>query len=68
MVYYKRSPFLFTSWNEDGKVILYNYNRCTKALVTKEVMKIVDMLSKWTNVQEMSDKLQIDKKNLTINM
>ena len=65
MVYYKRSPFLFTSWNEDGKVILYNYNRCTKALVTKEVMKIVDMLSKWTNVQEMSDKLQIDKKNLT---
>src|SRR5688572_4357767 len=65
MVYYKRSPFLFTSWNEDDKILLYNYNEFTKALVSKEVMKIVDMLSKWTTVQEICDKFQISKKTLT---
>ena len=65
MVYYKRSPFLFTSWNEDDKIILYNYNEFTKASVSKEVMKIVDMLSEWTTVQEICDKLQISKKTLT---
>ena len=65
MVYYKRSPFLFTSWNEDDKIILYNYNEFTKASVSREVMKIVDMLSKWTTVQEICDKLQISKKTLT---
>jgi SagB-type dehydrogenase family enzyme len=64
MVYYKRSPFLFTSWNEDDRVILYNYNEFTKALVSKEVMKIVDILSKWTTVQELCNKLQISKKTL----
>ena len=65
MVYYKRSPFLFTYWNEDDKIVLYNYNRYTKASVSKEVLKILDMLSEWRNVQELSEKLEIDKKSLT---
>ena len=64
MVYYKRSPFLFSYWDEKNKIILYNYNKFNKALVSKEVMKIVENLSKWTTVQELSDKLQIDKKSL----
>ena len=65
MVYYKRSPFLFTSWNEDDRITLYNYNQYTKVLVSKEVLKIVDALSKWTTVQEICDKFQISKKTLT---
>jgi SagB-type dehydrogenase family enzyme len=63
--YYKRSPFLFTSWDEDDRFILYNYNRYTKASVSKEVMKILDMLSEWRSAKEMSDKLKIDKKSLS---
>ena len=43
MVYYKRSSFLFTSWDEKNKILLYNYNEFTKALVSKEVMKIVEI-------------------------
>jgi len=64
MVYYKRSTFLFSYWDEKNKIVLYNYNKFNKALVSKEVMKIVENLSRWTTVQELSDKLQIDKKSL----
>jgi len=63
--YYKRSPFLFTYWNEDDKIVLFNYNRNTKAVVSKEVMKILDLLSEWRNVEELSNKLKFDKTSLT---
>jgi SagB-type dehydrogenase family enzyme len=53
------------SWNEDERITLYNYNEYAKVLVSKEVMKIVDALSKWTTVQEICDKFQISKKTLT---
>jgi SagB-type dehydrogenase family enzyme len=53
------------SWNENDKITLYNYNEYTKVLVSKEVMKIVDALSTWTTIQEMSDKFQISKESLT---
>lgn len=65
MVYYKRSPFLLSYWNEKDGIILYNYNEFTKALVSKEIMKIVGVLSDWKTVQELSDELQINKKSLT---
>lgn len=65
MEYYKRSPYVFTYWNEDGKIVLYNYNRDTKAVISNEIMKILDMLSEKRNIQQISDRLQIDKKNLT---
>ncbi|HEY7227148.1 MAG TPA: hypothetical protein VH481_03385, partial [Nitrososphaeraceae archaeon] len=65
MSYYKRSPFLFTYWDEDDRITLYNYNRYTKASVSSDVMKILDLLSEWRSANEMSDKLEIDKKSLT---
>jgi SagB-type dehydrogenase family enzyme len=65
MVYYRRSPYLFTYWNEDDKIVLYNYNRYTRALVSKEVLKILNTLSEWRNAHELSDKLDIDKRSLT---
>lgn len=65
MTNYKRSPFLLTYWNEDDNIVLYNYNRYTKAVVSKEVMKILDMLSKWRNVRQISAELGIDENNLT---
>ena len=63
MAYYKRSPFLFSSWTEGDKMILHNYNEYSKVLISKEVMKVVNMLSSWTTLQEISDKLQINKKS-----
>ena len=65
MAKYKRSPFLLTYWNEDNKIILYNYNRQTKAVVSKDVMTILNLLSDWRNLQQLSDQLHLDKKNLT---
>lgn len=65
MEYYKRSPYVFTYWNQDGSIVLYNYNRHTKAVVSNEIMKIMDMLSNKRNIQQISDALQIDKKDLT---
>jgi len=65
MAKYKRSPFLFTYWNEDNKIVLYNYNRQTKAVVSKDVMTILNLLSDWRNLQQLSDQLHLDKKNLT---
>jgi SagB-type dehydrogenase family enzyme len=62
---YKRSPFLLTYWNEEDNIVLYNYNSYTKAVVSKEVMKILDTLSEWRNAQQISDELGIDKKYLT---
>ncbi len=64
MEYYRRSPYVFTYWNQEGKIVLYNYNRHTKALVSNEIMKILDMLSIKRNIQQISDGLQIDKKDL----
>jgi len=61
---YKRSPHLFIYWNEENKLVLYNYNRQTKALVSKDIISIIDSLSDWRNLHELSDKLTIDKKNL----
>jgi SagB-type dehydrogenase family enzyme len=52
------------SWNENDKITLFNYNEYTKVLVSKEVMKLVDALSTWTTIQEISDKFQISKKAL----
>ena len=65
MTYYKRSPFLFTSWDEDDKTIIFNYNTHAKVLVSEEVMKILDILSDWKNTKSISDSLGIDKKTIT---
>jgi SagB-type dehydrogenase family enzyme len=65
MAEYKRSQFLFTYWNEDDKIVLYNYDRNTKAIISNDLMTIVNMLSSWRNVQQISDELGINKKNLT---
>lgn len=62
---YKRSPFLFTNWNEDKKVVLHNYNRNTKAVVSKDIMKILDTLSSWRTIQQISEEFNINKKDLT---
>lgn len=64
MANYKRSPFLSTYWNEDNKLILYNYNRHTKAVVSKEVMKILEILHEWKSDKEIFDLLNFDMKNL----
>ena len=61
---YKRTRFLFTYWNEENKLVLYNYNRQTKALVSKDLMTVIDALYDWRNLQQLSDELHIDKKNL----
>ena len=66
MEYYKRSPFLLWYWNEQNKLILYNYNRYTKAIVSKDIMKILEILPEWKSLGEILSKLdQIDKKNIT---
>jgi SagB-type dehydrogenase family enzyme len=65
MEYYRRSPYVFTYWNQDGAIVLYNYNRHTKAVVSNEIMKILDMLTKKRNIQQISEALEIDKKDLT---
>ncbi len=62
---YKRSPFLFTYWNGDNKIVLYNYNRNTRAVVSKDLMNILDTLSSWRNIQQISEELDINKKDLT---
>lgn len=61
---YLRSPFLFSYWDNEGKLVVYNYNRHTMAAISKDVMKILDALSKWRNIQQISDQLGIDKKDL----
>ena len=61
---YLRSPFLFSYWDNEGKLVVYNYNRHTMAAISKDVMKILDALSQWRNIQQISDKLGIDKKDL----
>lgn len=62
---YKRSPFLFTYWNEENnKLVLYNYNRQKKVEVSKDILTIIDALSDWSNLQQLSDELHIDKKTL----
>src|SRR5688500_12042633 len=62
MSYYKRSPFLFTYWTKNNKIIIFNYNKYTKAVVSKEILKILDTLSEWRNIQEISEKLKINRK------
>ncbi len=61
---YKRSSFLFTYWNEENKLVLYNYNRQTKAVVSKDIITIIEALPGWRNLQQLSDELNIEKKNL----
>jgi SagB-type dehydrogenase family enzyme len=60
-----RSPFLLSFWNNEGKLVIYNYNKNTMAVVSNDVMKIIDTLSQWRNTQQISDQLNIDKKDLT---
>jgi SagB-type dehydrogenase family enzyme len=64
--YYKRSPFLFAYWDKQNKLTVYNYNRYTKAIVSRDVTKILDVLSDWKSSEEISRKLSdFDKKILT---
>jgi len=35
------------------------------AVISKDVMKILDSLSQWRNLQQISDTLGFDKKDLT---
>ena len=65
MPHYVRSPFLFLFWNNEGKLVVYNYNRHTMAVITKDVMKILDTVSQWRNIQQLSDTLGFDNKDLT---
>jgi SagB-type dehydrogenase family enzyme len=60
-----RSPFLFSFWNNEGKPVLYNYNVHTMAVISNDVMKIVDTLSQWRNIRQISIALGFDKKDLT---
>lgn len=61
---YKRSRFLFTYWNQENRLVLYNYNRQTKAVVSKDLITVIDALFDWRNLQQLSDELHIDKKDL----
>ena len=61
---YKRSRFLFWSWNSENKLVIYNYNRQTKAVVSKDIISIIDALSDWRNLQQLSEEFHIDKINL----
>ena len=60
MIHYKRSPFLFTYWNEDNKLILYNYNRHTKAAVSTDVIKLLEILKDWKSDKEIFDLVNTD--------
>src|SRR5574342_495441 len=62
---YKRSPFLLTHWNEDNKIVVWNYNLYSKILVSKDLVEILNMLSEWTSAEEIADKLGLDKKYIT---
>lgn len=66
MEYYKRSPFLFTYWDKQNKLIVYNYNKYTKAIISRDITKILDVLSDWKSSEEIVRKLSdIDRRNLT---
>jgi SagB-type dehydrogenase family enzyme len=65
MVYYRRSPFLIMYWNENNKLTLYNYNRYVKVMVSKEIVKILEVLPEWTSTGEIFHKLDyLDKSDL----
>jgi SagB-type dehydrogenase family enzyme len=64
MEYYKRSPYLITYWSEDNKWVVYNYNKYSKVMVSKEIMKILEMLPKWKTEQEISSQLGFEKKDV----
>ena len=61
---YKRSPFLLWYWNSESNLVVYNYNRQTKAVVSKDIISIIDALSEWRNLQQLSDEFHLDKINL----
>jgi SagB-type dehydrogenase family enzyme len=66
MEYYKRSPFLLWYWNEQNKPVVYNYNRYTKAIVSKDIMKILEILPEWKSAEEILSILDhSDKKSIT---
>jgi SagB-type dehydrogenase family enzyme len=62
---YRRSPFLFIYWDEEGKFVLYNYNRHTKAIVSKDIIRILEILSNWRSKEQIFVELGIDRKSLT---
>jgi SagB-type dehydrogenase family enzyme len=65
MDYYKRSPFLFSYWNEQNKLIIYNYNRYTMAIISKDIVRILEILPDWTSVEEILNRLDdFDRNNL----
>ena len=63
---FRRSPFLFSYWNEENKLVLYNYNKQTKAVVSKDIMTILDVLNDWKDPRELSKETGIDGKNLSV--
>ncbi|HKQ21052.1 MAG TPA: SagB/ThcOx family dehydrogenase [Nitrososphaeraceae archaeon] len=65
MTYYKRSPFLFTSWADDDKTIVFNYNTHDKVLVSKDIVNILDVLSDWKNIDIISNIVDVNKKKIT---
>jgi SagB-type dehydrogenase family enzyme len=65
MAKYVRSPYLFSYWNGDNKIVLYNYNRNTRAIVSKDLMRILDILSSWKSMRQIQDQFDINKKDLT---
>lgn len=64
MTNYRRSPFLLIYWNENNEVVLYNYNMHTKAIVSKDVLKILEILNEWKSYNEIYDLLKIDSLEL----
>jgi SagB-type dehydrogenase family enzyme len=65
MDYYKRSPFLFSYWNKQNNIVVYNYNRYTKAIISKDIVRILEILSEWTSLEEIRNRFEdIDLDNL----
>ena len=65
MAKYVRSPYLFSYWDADNKIVLYNYNRNTRVVVSKDLMRILDTLSSWKSIQQIHDQFDTNKKDLT---
>jgi SagB-type dehydrogenase family enzyme len=55
MKYYKRSPFLYFYWNDQNKIVAFNYNRYTGAIVSKEIVKLLGAIPQWTSSSKLFD-------------
>ena len=68
MVYYKRSPFLVTYWDENNKLVIYNYNQYSKAAVSEDTFRLLNTLSKTMSDEEIAEQLGTKKAKLRITL